>query len=385
MAFVDFAGCNLPRIPVPRTDGLNEGFEMSEEKELSLPSSVSVVFNDCRLDLALRQICAAAHLSISCPSDHRESLISGSFYNQPVDSVLESVALSAGLKVRWVSDTFASLYSSDVDERIYTVVNCPFLDRETLPSTDNLNITFANGQLIICGERIRIKQFLLAIAELNKKCSLSFGCDLCIVRISQRAFIDAGVDVNFNAVNLLKLASVSDLINLFVRLDGNFNKSKQIINSFVYLAEGQKTSLEVGSVRQRELKHISSEGYVSTSGYQEFKDGLQIELTCNSLCDGLFSLSSKIENSKFRDSSDGSDVVPINDTSKFTSNKAILEDGFFSLLAVCNESVNSDGLNIMGLSSQDGQTVLLIFARVQRFNPSVFGCRVVDLFDIDNL
>lgn len=358
---------------------------MSQNQELFLPSTVSVVFNDCRLDMALRQICSDAHLSVSCPSDQRETLVSGSYHNQPVDSVLESLALSAGLKVRWISDTFASLYSSDVDDRIYTVVNCPFLDSESIPSTDNLNVTFSYGQLIICGDRLKTKQFLTAVADLNKSCSYSFGCDLCIVRLSQRAFIDAGVDVNFNTVNLLKLSSVSDLINLFVRLDGNFNKSKQIINSFVYLAEGQKTSLEVGSVRQRELKHISSEGYVSTSGYQEFKDGLQIDLTCNSLSDGLFALSSTIENSKFRDSSDGSDVVPINDTSKFSTNKAIVQDGYFALLAVCNESVSSDGLNILGLSSQDGQTVLLIFARVQRFNPSVFGRRVVDLIDIDNL
>ena len=385
MASVVFVGCKVPTIPRPMIDGLNEGFVMSDEKELVLPSLVSVVFSDCRLDLALRQICSEAHISVSCPSDHRESLISGSFYNQPVDSVLESVALSAGLKVRWVSDSFASLYSSDSDERIYTVVNCPFLDRESLPSSDNLNVTFINGQLIVCGDRIKTKQFLVAVSELNKKCSLSFGCDLTIVRISQRAFMEAGVDVNFNTVNLLKLSNVSDLINLFARLDGNFNKSKQVINTFVYLAEGQKTSLEVGSVRQRELKHISTEGYVSTSGYQEFKDGLQIELVCNSLSNDLFSLSSTVENSKFRDSSDDSDVVPINDTSKLTTNKAIVQDGYFSLLAVCNESVTSDGLNILGLSSQDGQTVLLIFARVQRFNPSVFGRRVVDLIDIDNL
>lgn len=375
----------MPTVPTPQTDALNEGFVMSQNNELYLPSTVSVVFSDCRLDLALRQICADAHLSVSCPSDHRETLISGNFYNQPVDAVLESVALSAGLKVRWVSDSFASLYTSDADERIYTVVNCPFLDSESIPSTDNLNVTFAHGQLIICGDRIKTKQFLSAIVELNNNCTVSFGCDLCIVRLSQRAFLNAGVDVNFNTVNLLKLASVSDLINLFVRLDGNFNRSKQIINSFVYLAEGQKTSLEVGSVRQRELKHISSEGYVSTSGYQQFKDGLQIDLTCNSLSEGLFALSSTVENSKFRDSSDGSDVVPINDTSKFTTNKAIVQDGYYALLAVCNESVRSDGLNILGMSSQDGQTVLLIFARVQRFNPSAFGRRVVDLIDIDNL
>lgn len=374
----------MPTTPTPTTDDLGSGLEMEEKKDLFLPSSVSVVFNDCRLDLALRQLCADSNISISCPSAQREMLISGTFRNQSVESVLESIALSAGLRVRWVSDNFACLYSSESDERYVTVVNCPFLDRENLPSIDDVNLNFVNGQVIISADRAKTKEILRALAELNKSSSVSFGCDLTIVRLSQRAFLDGGVDVNFNSINLLKISNVSDLINLFVRLDGNFNKSKQVINSFVYLAEGQKTALEVGSVRQRELKHISSEGYVSTSGYQEFKDGLQIELVCNSLSENLFALSSTIENSKFRDSSDGSDVVPINDTSKLSTNKAIVQDGYFSLLAVCNERVSSDGLNIFGLSSQDGQTVLLIFARVQRFNPSVFGRRVSDLIDIDS-
>lgn len=346
---------------------------------------VSIIFHDCPLDMAARQLSAASSLSISVPSDAGELKVYGAFKDQPVDQIIESVARSLDLKVRWISDSFVSLYKSETDINVILIVPAPFLDPEKLPTFDSVTAIYQNGFLVVSGERELLKQYVKSIQELNRRLTVSFGCEITLVRVAQRLYLDAAAQFEFTSINLLKVADVSDLISIFARLDAHFNKSKQVINAFAYLSEGQSSLIEVGTVRHRELKHISSEGYVSTSGYQEFKDGLQIELTCNSVSESLYSLTSSITNSKYRDSSDSADVLPINDTSKLTSAKALVSDNHYSILASVSERVSGSGRELVGLSGQDNENVLLIFVRVKRLNPSCFGLSIIDKIDIDSL
>lgn len=346
---------------------------------------VSILFNDCALDMAARQLSAASAFSISVPADAVTLKVNGAFKEQPVDQIIESIARSLDLKVRWISDNFVSLYHSETETNIILITPAPFLEPEKLPTFETVNVVYQDGFLIVSGERELLKQYIKVIQELNRRLTVSFGCELILVRVSQKVYLDAAAQFEFSPVNLLKVSDVASLISIFARLDAHFNKSKQVINAFAYLSEGHSSIIEVGTVRHRELKHISSEGYVSTSGYQEFKDGLQIELVCNSVSSSLYSLSSTIENSKYRDSSDSADVLPINDTSKLSSQKAIVSDNHYSLLASVSERVSSNGMELVGLTGQDNENVLLIFVRVKRLNPSCFGLSIIDKIDIDCL
>ena len=265
------------------------------------------------------------------------------------------------------------------------ITPAPFLDPDKLPIFEGINVLFQSGYLLITGERELVRDYVKNLQDLNKRLNVSFGCELILVRLSQRVYLDAAAQFQFTSINLLKVTDISQLINIFARLDSHFNRSKQVVNAFAYLSEGQKSTIEVGTVRQRELKHISSEGYVSTSGYQEFKDGLQIELLCNSLSDTLYTLTSTITNSKYRDSSDSNDVLPINDTSKLSSAKAIITDNHYALLASVSERLDSNGAELFGISNQDNESVLMIFVRVKRVNPSCFGMSIIDKIDIDSL
>ena len=328
VAVFDLSGCQLEQVPAPTVDLFPEADKMINDN-LVLESTVSLIFSDCPLDMAAKQLSSAGGLSLAVPSDASALKVNGAFKNQPVDLVVDSIARSLDLKVRWISDNFVSLYRSDADETLTLVVPAPFFTNEQLPTCESLNISFHGGYLLATGQRDKIRDFIKNIQYLNRRLNVSFGVDLVLVRVSQRVYLDAAAELNLKSVNVLSITDVRDLINIFARLDAHFNKSKQVINAFCYLTEGQKTSLEVGTVRQRELKHISSEGYVSTSGYQEFKDGLLVDLICQSLSDSVYTLSATITNSKYRDSSDSSDVLPINDTSKLTSSKVILTDNNF--------------------------------------------------------
>lgn len=346
---------------------------------------MNIIFHDCPLDLAARQLSAAGSLSVAVPSDCSSFKVNGSFKNQPIELVVDSIARSLNLKVRWISDDFVCIFSSEVEENLTLISPAPFLDPEKLPTFETVNATFQNGFLIVSGGRDVIKQYVKSIQDLNRRLCVSFGCEITLVRLSQRLYLDAAAQFQFTSANLLAVSDISKLINIFARLDSHFNKSKQVINAFAYLSEGQQSLIEVGTVRQRELKHISTDGYVSTSGFQQFKDGLQIELLCNSLSDNLYTLSSTITNSKFRDTSDPAEVLPINDTSKLTSVKAIVSDNHFALLASVSERLNGNGAELFGITGQDNESVLLIFVRVKRINPSCFGLSIVDKIDIDSL
>lgn len=358
---------------------------MLNDSSFDTEKTVSIIFTSCPLDLAARQLSAASSLSIVVPSDAATITVSGSFKDQPVGLVVDSIARALDLKVRWISDDFVTLYRSENENNLILISPAPFVESDKLPTFDGVSATFQGGFLIVSGERELIRQYIKSVQELNKRLTVAFGCEMVLVRVSQRVYLDAAAQFQFNAVNLLAVSDVAQLINIFARLDANFSKSKQVINAFSYLSEGQKSIIEVGTVRQRELKHISNEGYVSTSGYQEFKDGLQVELVCNSLSDSLFCLSSDITNSKYRDSSDPADVLPINDTSKVKSAKAIVSDNHYALLASVSERLDGNGSELFGFTSSDNETVLLVFVRVKRVNPSCFGLSLIDKIDIDSL
>ena len=233
------------------------------DSSVHIMPTIDIMFHDCPLELAARQLSAQSKISISVPSDCSSLRVNGVFKNQSVELVVDSVARSLGLKVKWIQDNFVSLYQSETEENIILVTPAPFLESDKIPNFEILNTSLVNGFLIVSGPRDVIRQYVKCIQEMNNQLNVSFGCEITLVRISQKIYLDAAAQFQFSSMNLLAITDVRQLINIFARLDSHFNKSKQVINAFAYLSEGQKTSIEVGSVRQRELKHISNEGYVS--------------------------------------------------------------------------------------------------------------------------
>ena len=170
--------------------------------EVNISPNVDIIFHDCSLDLAARQLSGVTKLSISVPADCSSLRVNGVYKNQPVEMVIESIARSLGLQVRWIQDNFVSLYQSDNEENIILITPAPFLEESKLPQFEALNSSLINGFLIVSGPRDNIRQYVKSVQELNKRLNVSFGCEITLVRIAQKTYLDAAAQFQFSPVNL---------------------------------------------------------------------------------------------------------------------------------------------------------------------------------------
>lgn len=346
---------------------------------------LNFVFTDCPLNIALRQISSKTNVSFSIPSGFGAVPVSGFYKNSSLDSIVSGLASSANLRARFVSDS-TILFSSDDDvEKITLTTPAPFMSSDHLRNDENINSVLVNGVLVCSGERQLVKDYVKSINKINNDFVKSYACEVNIVRVSRSVYADVAAELRLSTTNILTFSSFTDLVSLIARADLNFNRAKQVLTSYVYLTEGQTSSLDVGTVRQRELRNISNEGYTTTSGYKEFRDGLQLKLTCSAISETLYVLDTDVSQSRFRDTSSGSDVVPINDTSEVKSSRAIVADDKYCVLASLSDNNKGSGAELFGITKNDVDQMILVFAKVKRVNPSLFGSRVIDIIDIDSL
>lgn len=342
-------------------------------------------FRSCPFGLALRQISEASNVSFSYPASLAGVVIDGIYKDVSLDDVLSGIASSAGVVPRWVSDNTILFYSSDSVERVSLVVPAPFLEEGNIRNDENLTSSLVNGVLSVSGERSVVKDYIRSINNLNDTFVKSYAVEINLFRINRSVFADISARLNFTSSNILSVSSLEEIISVVASADANFNRSKQVLSSFLYLTEGQESSLDVGTVRQRELRNISNEGYTTTSGYKEFRDGFQLTMSCSAVGNGIYILTSNIIQSKFRDSQSSSDIVPINDTSEVKSSKVLVADDRYCVLASLSETLNVNGGELFGLSKSSGNNLILVFAKVKRVNPSTFGRRLIDIIDIDSI
>lgn len=347
---------------------------------------VNFVFDNCPLSLSIKQICSIHHVSISIPSDAANAPVVGHFKGVSLDSALSAIASSCGLVSRGLGPNCFIFVRNDTErpDNLTLFVDAPFFDLTDFKVTELVNVQMMGSVLVVSGSREFVKDYVRCVQDINKRLTRSYACELSVVRTTSKTYLDVAADLKFKTSSILAASDITDILEVFANADASFNRSKQVSISMLYLSEGQESSLDIGSVRQRELRTISSEGYTSTSGYKEFRDGLQVKLKVSALSEKLFVLSSNISQSKFRDSSDAADVVPINDTSEINSARVIVSDGAVSLLASLSDSSYNSGSRLLGVQRGEAYDLILFFCVVKRVNPSDFGS-VLSNIDIDLL
>lgn len=347
---------------------------------------VNFVFDNCPLNLAIKQICSIHHVSVSFPADAADAVVHGHFKNVSLDSAISAIASTCGLVCHGMGAQCFILLpnSNEKPDNITLYVDAPFFDLTAYQSTEFVNVQMLGSCLVVSGAREFVKDYVRSVQSINKRLTRSYACELSVVRTTSKTYLDVAADLKFKTSSILSASDITDVLEVFANADATFNRSKQVSISMMYLSEGQESSLDIGSVRQREMRSISSEGYTSTSGYKEFRDGLQVKLKVSALSNDLFVLTSNISQSKFRDTSDSADVVPINDTSEINSARVIVYNGAVSLLASLSDSSYNSGSRLLGVQRGEGYDLILFFCVVKRVNPSDFGS-LLSRIDIDSL
>ena len=203
----------------------------------------------------------------------------------------------------YISDSPVNLSFVRVSTVVETSMTQEEAEKLAASFGDGVAFTLVSSKILITGRFYDVKNFREYVETLNET-KRSYVARLVFVRLDRSKISRIEAEIKASPLDL-----ISENYNLYdvfqtqldVKLtnDRSYNYNEQLI----YCTDGQKSQLKIGSSMQREKRSVSDYGTSSVSGYQEFQDGVDVELTPYRSLNGIVDLQLKFENSKFVDSS----------------------------------------------------------------------------------
>lgn len=235
-----------------------------------------------------------------------EKLING-FFSGTYAEIIRDVAIANGLffdridKTFYIAPTPIDLSMCACSSVIETSLKKEELDALKISFGPDVDFALISSKLLITGRFYAVKRYREYVLKLNEV-KRSYVAKLVFVRL-ERSTINR-LEAELKASSLDLISSGYDLLSMFeAQLDVKLSRenSYNYQEHLIYCTDGQKSALKIGSTFQREQRAVSDYGTSTTTGYQSFEDGVDVELTPKRTLNGVVELALKFENSKFTD------------------------------------------------------------------------------------
>lgn len=220
-------------------------------------------------------------------------------FNGPLIEELQRLAILYDLDCR-VEEKTVFVYDNG---RAPQVVCLPFnlsseeISAATLAFPDLKFFTFRNS-ILIQGPMIRVADFVACVPSRSDDLYLM---SIVLLNVENKASVDLAARLNFSSVDLIsKGLSLYDVFEAYGAIDASADNSLRYFEQQIYLSLGQKASYNFGSEIQRESRAITDQGTSTVSGYQSFRDGVEVTATINRDADDLL-VDLTFDRSKFSD------------------------------------------------------------------------------------
>lgn len=227
---------------------------------------------------------------------------SGSFFE-----LVRDVSLTGGFSFDRIDNTFyiadnpVDLSVCSVSSVIETSLTKDDLDSLKTSFGQDVEYSLVSSKLLITGRFYAVKRYREYVLKLNEV-KRSYVAKLVFVRLERSAINRLEAELKASSLDLI--SSGYDLLSMFeAQLDVKLSRenSYNYQEHLIYCTDGQKSALKIGSTFQREQRAVSDYGTSTTTGYQQFEDGVDVELTPKRTLNGVVELALKFENSKFTD------------------------------------------------------------------------------------
>lgn len=278
----------------------------------------------------------------------------GSFYE-----IVRDVSQTGGFSFDRIENTFY-LADNPVDLSVCAVssvveTNLLKEDLDLLKTSFGPDVDFSlvSSKCLITGRFYAVKRFREYVLQLNEV-KRSYVARLVFVRLERSAI--SRIEAEIKASQLDLISNGYDLYSMFEsQLDVKFmrDQSYNFQEQLIYCSDGQKSQLKIGSTFQRENRAVSDYGTSTTTGYQQFEDGVDVELTPYRSLNGVVELQIRFSNSKFSDASNlAKSQVDL------TYERLTIQENRLYFVASLNETNASNSAKILGLANQNDGKVL---------------------------
>lgn len=221
--------------------------------------------------------------------------------NGPLPSELSKFAALYNLGFKTSASSIFLFRSGDLPDDVFRFDRRLEPDElETVASLfPDLNLKQVRNSLFIKGRVDRVLDCLDVLPSVADQ--EQFVLSLVLLNVDSSKVFDLAAKLNFSSIDLISPGySLYDVFQAYGNIDLKNNWNRQYFEQQIYLSLGQKASYNFGTEIQREQRAITDQGTSTVNGYQNFKDGIEIEAKIDREEDSLI-VDLTFDRSKFTD------------------------------------------------------------------------------------
>ena len=360
----------------PEFPGLDDyTFEKKIELEESIKTvnteKISVRFDGLSMREAMTLLTDQTGVSIIWAQGLDSATLFGSYFDEPLGLVLESVSRRVGASVAEINGIYyiGDTNSNDVVTAVVRMI--PTEKTELLTAlekgiSERGKIAVVGGSLYISDTFENVRKLLLDLEKLRQHAEHSYVAEVFFIRVKEDDFLKVTGDLQIRQVDVF--ASTTNLDELFqMFVDASAGKSFASVEQrpVLYLSEGRKANFEVGSEIIREKKTVLENGVVQTTGYEKFNDGLKLTLSLGRVSADNYAVDFDLQVSTFEAAAKNSNDIPAADKSQLTLPGLLVNDSKIYYVGSLRRKDSRRGFSLFGLDAGKSNDLLTVWFRVR--------------------
>lgn len=363
--------CQLPTVRDPDLSDFFYG--ISSEDEIFFNNDdkkFSLSFDNTPFGLAMSTITEQSGAVIVWSKDADETVVTGVFDDTEVSSVLTAIAKRVGMQLSNVDGVYFIGTASKGDS-VSTVVRLPLSDKEQAVKafqgclSDYGRVECFGSCIVVNDYLYNVRKVCQVARDVRERNLKGYIAEVFFLRMKDTQLLDVqarlrveGIDVFSSSVTLERLFS------MYLDVTGTKTGLTLENRPVMYLTEGRKSTLDVGSEITRSRSAVSSEGYSTVTGYDKFNDGVSISLTPVRLTRDIISLDFELSVSSFSDS-DSDEDIPVSSKSSLTSPGLLLTDGGVYFVGSLRVSKKEKSLGIFTFNGNNSDEILTVWVKIR--------------------
>jgi type II secretory pathway component GspD/PulD (secretin) len=333
--------------------------------------TVTVRFEGIELKNALSMLTEQTGRSIiwSSSLDHVE--VYGTFFNQPLSVVLESICRRASCDLSENSGVYYLGVVKDTDlvsavVRMLPVESSGVIESFQSNMSELGHISVIGGSIYVCDRSFFVNRFLSDIERLRRNLEHSYIAEVFFIRVKEDDFIQVTGDLQIQQIDVFSsTTNLDEMFKMFVDADAGRNFASVEQRPVLYLSEGRKAVFEVGTEIVREKKSVSDQGTTQTTGYERFNDGLNLSLNLIRVSDMNYSVDFDLSVSTFDAAAKTSTTIPSSDKSSLQLPGLLVQDSKIYYVGSLKRKDIRKGYSLFGVDSGRSNDLLTVWFRVR--------------------
>ena len=367
-------GPNLQNLPTASSVDPVYKFNSIEHSDLKK----DFCFIDCPLKNAVSDISQDFGVFVTYSEMLGDKLINGFFNQVTIRELLDAVALQVDSTLSFDGKVFY-IGGNDRSSRFYMVGRSTAAEEDlqklftAFPFKDENRGLVAVGKKFVAYDTIdRLKMFSSAVMDFDDLKIKSYVAEVFFIKCSNSDLLDVQARFDATGIDILKQSwSMKDLFNCYVDGDLSHKKNNVLQRPILYLSEDKEAELEIGTDLTLEKKAISTEGYTSTTGWQQFSDGLKINMLLSRVRSDVYQIDFELSISKYGDVGDTVvGVLPQVDRTALKQSGVIVPAGEPVLLGSLATQEKKKGLGFISVRGESNQENVLVWLRVRELDIS---------------